>query len=77
MKRILLAVLALALALPGAALADAPPPLLDRELFFGNPEIAAAQTAKELDPASVAAPMPSADLSPMSLRATITPELQQ
>ena len=48
---------ALALALAAGALAataasaapatDAPPPLLDRELFFGNPEIAAAQLSPD------------------------------
>ena len=37
-----LACLALGLAALAAA-AEGPPPLLDRELFFGNPEIAAAQ----------------------------------
>ena len=30
-----------------AAAADAPPPVLDRELFFGNPEIAAAQLSPD------------------------------
>jgi dipeptidyl aminopeptidase/acylaminoacyl peptidase len=38
----------LALGLAGAAAAaDAPPPVLDRELFFGNPEIAAAQISPD------------------------------
>ena len=36
--------LALALSAPGFA---APPPLLDRELFFGNPEIAGAQLSPD------------------------------
>ena len=37
----LLACLALAFGLAAGAAAAAPPPVLDRELFFGNPEIAA------------------------------------
>lgn len=40
------AILALGLA-PLASAADAPPPLLDRELFFGNPEIAGAQISPD------------------------------
>jgi dipeptidyl aminopeptidase/acylaminoacyl peptidase len=40
------AVLALALAAVTAA-AEGPPPLLDRELFFGNPEIAGAQISPD------------------------------
>ncbi len=40
------AILALGLA-PLAGAADAPPPLLDRELFFGNPEIAGAQISPD------------------------------
>jgi len=41
------AAVALALVLPAASAADAQPPLLDRELFFGNPEIAAAQLSPD------------------------------
>ena len=41
-----LACLALGLAALAAA-AEGPPPLLDRELFFGNPEIAAAQLSPD------------------------------
>ena len=40
------ALLVLVLATP-AALAAAPPPVLDRELFFGNPEIAGAQLSPD------------------------------
>jgi dipeptidyl aminopeptidase/acylaminoacyl peptidase len=47
MKRIALLALVLALPALAAAAADAPPPLLDRELFFGNPEIAAAQLSPD------------------------------
>jgi dipeptidyl aminopeptidase/acylaminoacyl peptidase len=39
--------LALALAVPAALAFAAPPPVLDRELFFGNPEIAAAQLSPD------------------------------
>ena len=46
MKRLLLALI-LALPAAAAAAADAPPPLLDRELIFGNPEIAAAQLSPD------------------------------
>ena len=46
LRMALLASLALgAVSLAGAA--DAPPPLLDRELFFGNPEIAGAQISPD------------------------------
>ncbi len=43
----LLACLALALGLVAGAATAAPPPVLDRELFFGNPEIAAAQLSPD------------------------------
>jgi dipeptidyl aminopeptidase/acylaminoacyl peptidase len=43
----LLAVLALAFGLAAGSAAAAPPPVLDRELFFGNPEIAAAQLSPD------------------------------
>jgi dipeptidyl aminopeptidase/acylaminoacyl peptidase len=41
------ACLALALGLVAGAAAAAPPPVLDRELFFGNPEIAGAQLSPD------------------------------
>mgnify|MGYP003578854824 CR=1 FL=1 len=50
MKRIAVPALLLGgpVAVPAAlTAADAPPPLLDRELFFGNPEIAAAQLSPD------------------------------
>jgi len=40
--------LAAALALPATAAAFEAPPVLDRELFFGNPEIATAQDRKSV-----------------------------
>jgi hypothetical protein len=43
----LLACLALVFGLVAGAAAAAPPPVLDRELFFGNPEIAAAQLSPD------------------------------
>jgi dipeptidyl aminopeptidase/acylaminoacyl peptidase len=43
----LLACLALASGLAAGAAVAAPPPVLDRELFFGNPEIAAAQLSPD------------------------------
>jgi dipeptidyl aminopeptidase/acylaminoacyl peptidase len=43
----LLACLALALGLAAGAAGAAPPPVLDRELFFGNPEIAGAQLSPD------------------------------
>jgi len=43
----LLACLALAFGLVAGAGAAAPPPVLDRELFFGNPEISAAQLSPD------------------------------
>ena len=43
----LLACLALALGLVAGAAAAAPPPVLDRELFFGNPEISGAQISPD------------------------------
>jgi dipeptidyl aminopeptidase/acylaminoacyl peptidase len=43
----LLACLTLALGLASGAAQGAPPPLLDRELFFGNPEIAAARLSPD------------------------------
>ncbi len=42
-----LACLALAFGLVAGVATAAPPPLLDRELFFGNPEIAAAQLSPD------------------------------
>jgi dipeptidyl aminopeptidase/acylaminoacyl peptidase len=50
MYRIPRTALLVSVALSGAALAggaDAPPPVMDRELFFGNPEIAAAQISPD------------------------------
>jgi dipeptidyl aminopeptidase/acylaminoacyl peptidase len=43
----LLACLTLAIGLVAGASAAAPPPVLDRELFFGNPEISAAQLSPD------------------------------
>ena len=43
----LLACLALAFGLVAGAAAAAPPPVLDRELFFGNPEISGAQISPD------------------------------
>ena len=43
----LLACLALAFGLVAGAAAAAPPPVLDRELFFGNPEISGAQLSPD------------------------------
>jgi dipeptidyl aminopeptidase/acylaminoacyl peptidase len=46
-RTVLPACLVLALGLVAGAAAAAPPPVLDRELFFGNPEIAAAQLSPD------------------------------